>query len=244
MGSKPNNNKKKNNMRMYKNFSCEDFLNSLFIRKQGKVTSKLSTSVYKTMLSLIRTMTFSGLSGLIIVNTLANAAVLTAEMTPEVTAEFKKQLALQTWPAMHTKLALMDNPYAKFYKVIKKKLKKEAEEGHRRRLMTPEESMLTAKKKRFDYCQASVNFFIEFSERSHTLSTVEHKPLTKDQLMVGHGIAYPFTEEQTNSADFRPVQIALELGWKYRGKGKQYAEEFLASCLAVPVSLYYKEDKF
>ena len=46
-------------------------------------------------------------------------------MSPEVTTEYKKQLALQDWPAMHTKLALMDNPYSKLHKVIRKKLKKE-----------------------------------------------------------------------------------------------------------------------
>jgi len=41
----------------------------------------------------------------------------------------------------------------------------------------------------------------------------------------------------------RPAQIALSLGWKYQGKGETYAELFLATCLAIPVDLYYQKDK-
>lgn len=172
-----------------------------------------------------------------------NASVITAEMSPEVAAEFNKQLSLQTWPEMHTKLALMDNPYKVFDKATRKVLAAEAEAGQKRRLMTKEESMIKAQRKRFDYCQASVGFFVDFAERAHTLSTVEDNPLSKDKLMQGNGIKYPFTPEETNNPNTRPAQIALSLGWDYRGKGKANAETFLKSCLAIPISLYYKEDK-
>jgi len=197
----------------------------------------------KTSGQLIRFIAFTGLSMITLFSAMTHAISITAEMSAEISAEYQKQLAKQDWPETHTKLALMDNPYKKSYKIIKKRLKKEAPAGQRRRLMTEEESTLMAKKKRFDYCQASVSFFVDFSARAHTLSTVEQNPLTEDDLMKGNGVKYPFTKEQTNSANFRPTQIALTLGWKYRGKGKQYAEAFLATCLAIPVSLYYKEDK-
>ncbi|MCJ8294254.1 MAG: hypothetical protein MJK15_07585 [Colwellia sp.] len=198
----------------------------------------------KTYWRHIRTIALTGVSISALFSPMANAIEITAEMSPVVTAEFNKQLALQTWPEKHTKLALMDNPYATFYKVIRKKLKAEAEPGQKRRLMTNEESMVAAKKKRFDYCQASVPFFVSFAKRADNLSTLEDNPLTKDQLMKGNGVKYPFTEEQSNNANFRPAQIALTLGWKYQGKGEKYAEYFLATCLAIPVSLYYTEDKF
>ena len=197
----------------------------------------------KTYWQYIRTIAFTGVSISALFSPMANAIEITAEMSPEVTAEFNKRLALQTWPEMHTKLALMDNPYATFYKVIRKKLKAEAEPGQNRRLMTDEESIVTAKKKRFDYCQASLPFFVSFAKRADNLSTLEDNPLTKAQLMKGNGIKYPFTEEQTNNANFRPAQIALSLGWKYQGKGEQYAEEFLATCLAIPLNLYVTKDK-
>jgi hypothetical protein len=226
-------------MQTYKFFSCQYLFSNLLTNDKSKV----ETTSDKKTLSFMRAITLSGLSVLTLFSTMANAISITAEMRPEVTTEYKKQLALQDWPAIHTKLALMDNPYSKFYKIIRKKLKEEAPTGQRRRLMTKAESMLTAKKTRFDYCQASVSFFVDFSERAQTLSTVERNPLSEDSLMQGNGVEYPFTKEQTNSANFRPTQIALTLGWKYKGRGKQYAEAFLATCLAIPVSLYYKEDK-
>ncbi len=231
-------------MQTFKKFSCRYLLNSFFTKQKTKVVNKINTASYQKAFQLIRTIIITGLSAVAISSFTANAMSITADMSPEVTTEYNKQLALQSWPAMHTRLAFMDNPYSKFYKVIRKQLKKEAGEGHRRRLMTHEESILTAKKKRFDYCQASVTFFVDFAARAQTLSTVEQNPLTEDALMKGNGVEYPFTKEQTNNANFRPTQIALTLGWKYKGKGKQYAEAFLSSCLAIPVSLYYKEDKF
>jgi hypothetical protein len=230
-------------MQTYKKFSCQSILSNFLTKDKNKVHRKVITTGYKKTLSFIRTITLAGLSVLTLLSTTANAISTTAEMSHKVTTEYKKQLDLQDWPAMHTKLALMDNPYSKFHKVIRKKLKKEAPAGQRRRLMTPEESMLTAKKKRFDYCQASVSFFVDFAERAQILSTIEQNPLSEEALMKGNGVEYPFTKEQTNSANFRPTQIALTLGWKYKGKGKQYAEAFLATCLAIPVSLYYKNDK-
>ncbi len=190
----------------------------------------------KTSGHLIRA--FAVLSMVTLFSAMANAISITAEMSAEIATEYQKQLAKQDWPATHTKLALMDNPYKKSYKVIKKRLKKEAPEGKRKRSMTDEERLIMAKKKRFDYCQASVEFFISFSERSFTLSRLENNPLTKDMLMAGNGVKYPFTEEETNNAGTRPAQIALDLGWKYQGKGPMYAETFLATCLAIPISLY------
>ncbi len=172
-----------------------------------------------------------------------NASSVVASMSPEITAEYNKQLAAQTWPETYKKLAFMDNPYKATYKAMKKKLKQEAEPGQRRRLMTNEESIMAAKKKRFDYCQASVDFFISFAKRANTLSKVEQNPLTKDELMTGNGVDYPFTKAQKNNGSFRPAQIALELGWKYQGKAEQYAEGFLGTCLAIPLELYFQEDK-
>jgi len=190
------------------------------------------------------TLTFIRLSLLTLVSIMSSASVsaitITAEMSPEISAEYDKQLALQDWPQMHTKLALMDNPYKKIAKKIKKQLKSEAPEGKRRRETTDEESMTMAKKKRFDYCQASVEFFVSFSERAHSLSKLEDNPLSKDKLMTGNGVKYPFTKEEKNNAATRPAQIALDLGWKYQGKGPMYAETFLATCLEIPVALYSK----
>ena len=198
----------------------------------------------KTYWQYIRALAFTGVSVVTFFSFMANSMAITDEMSVEVTTEYNKQLALQTWPDMHTKLALMDNPYSIFYQTIKKSLKEQPTVGHKRRLMTHEESIIAAKKKRFDYCQASVPFFVDFAKRAYNLSTLENNPLTKDKLMQGNGVKYPFTKNETNNANFRPAQIALTLGWKYKGKGKQYAEAFLASCLVIPVSLYYKEDMF
>lgn len=188
----------------------------------------------------LRTVAFIGLSLLSLLSLNAKANSVTAQMSPEITAEYKKLLAAQTWPKMYKKLAFMDNPYKAAFKKMKKALKKEAPEGKRRRLMTEEESIMAAKKKRFDYCQASVDFFVSFAARAYTLSRVEQNPLSEEKLMSGNGVDYPFTKEQKNNGTYRPAQIALELGWKYQGKGEQYAESFLATCLAIPVSLYAK----
>lgn len=201
----------------------------------------MQTSI-KTSLPLRRiTNTVLCVIGLFSIN--ANAVSITDDMSPEVAAEFKIQLDAQSWPDMHTKLALMDNPYKKFDKSIRKKLKDEAPEGKRRRPRTHEESILSAKKKRFDYCQASVSFFVDFAQRTYTLTTVEQKPLSKDDLMKGHGVAYPFTQAETDSGKTRPTQMALTLGWKYKGKGEANVEQFLATCLALPVDMYYQEGK-
>ena len=186
---------------------------------------------------------FFGLNVLTFLSFMVHSATITAEMSTDVVAEYKKQLNAQPWPEMHKKLGLMDNPYKIFYKKIKKTIKKEAPEGQRRRLMTHDESVIMAKKKRFDYCQASVPFFIDFAARAHTLSKLENNPLTEDQLMQGNGVTYPFTEEEKNDPSLRPAQIALSMGWKHQGKGETYAELFLATCLAIPVDLYYQEDK-
>jgi len=223
-------------MRTYKSFYWKHILNVFLTIDKDKI----ETMLYKNPLRLFRAITFTMLSLATLFSAITNAATITAEMSSEITAEYDKLLALQDWPQMHTKLALMDNPYKKIAKKIKKQLKSEAPEGKRRRLMTDEESMIMAKKKRFDYCQASVEFFVSFAERSFTLSRVENNPLTKDKLMTGNGVKYPFTKEETNNAGTRPAQIALDLGWKYQGKGPMYAETFLSTCLAIPIALYSK----
>ncbi|MBU2871144.1 hypothetical protein [Colwellia sp. E2M01] len=225
------------------------FLNNALTKNKtdNKTLNMLKTIIFKNMFLITPSITIVGLvlSSLLATSFTANANTLsiTAEMSPEVVAEYNKQLASNSWPEMHTKLALMDNPYAKQYKVLRKALRKEAPEGKRKRLMTHEESLFMAKKMRFDYCQASVSFFVDFSQRAFDLSTTEQNPLTKEQLMQGNGVAYPFTEAEKNNPSTRPPQIALDLGWKYKGQGKARAKEFLATCLAIPVELYYKEDK-
>ena len=186
---------------------------------------------------------FLGVNLLTFFSIMAHSASITSEMSADVAAEYNKQLDLQPWPQLHTKLGLMDNPYKVFFKKIKKAIKQEAPTGQRRRLMTHEESLVMAKKKRFDYCQASVPFFVDFAARANSLSKLENNPLTEEQLMQGNGVQYPFTKEETNNPNLRPAQIALSLGWKYQGKGETYAELFLATCLAIPVDLYYQEDK-
>ncbi len=225
-------------MRMYNNFYGQYFLRSFLGKNISSTKNKVQTTRNNT-LPFIRTIFITMFSLVTLFSSMANAKTITAEMSSDIVTEYKKQLALQTWPQMHTKLALMDNPYKKIAKKIKKQLKSEAPEGKRRREMTDEESMIMAKKKRFDYCQASVEFFVSFAERAFTLSRLENNPLTQDKLMTGNGVKYPFTKEETNNAGTRPAQIALDLGWKYQGKGPMYAETFLATCLAIPVSLYH-----
>lgn len=234
-------------MHMYKSFYWQYFLRSFITKKTGKVSSKINTTSYNKTNRFFRSITITSITITALLGSLsnatANASTLTSDMSPEIATEFNEMLALQPWPEMHKKLGLMDNPYKKLSKALKKQLKAEAPEGKRKRLMTHEESMLVAKKKRFDYCQASVNFFVSFAERAHSLSKLEDNPLSKDTLMSGNGVKYPFTEAETNNASTRPAQIALELGWKYQGKGQLHAELFLKTCLAVPIELYYKEDK-
>lgn len=230
-------------MQMYKKIYCQPFLFSLLTKEDRTIQSKTNTTPYKYGSQIIRAITFTVMSTVTLFSCMANAMTITSDMSPEVANEFNKQIALQTWPKMHTKLAFMNNPYSTFEKVIKQKVIAEAEVGQPRRLMSHEESIMLAKKKRFDYCQASVSFFVGFAERAHTLSTLEEQPLTKDKLMKGNGVKYPFTEAETNNANTRPAQIALTLGWKHQGKGENHAELFLKTCLAIPVSLYYKEDK-
>ena len=218
------------------------FLNVLFT---NKAKSKIKKPSSKNVLMMMRIIISTGLVGSLAITpaVMADTVSVTAEMSPEVIVEYNNQLASKSWPEMHTKLALMDNPYSASFKALKKQLKSEAPAGKRKRLMTHEESIMMAKKKRFDYCQASVSFFVDFSQRAFDLSTTEQNPLSKDQLMQGNGVAYPFTEAETNNAGTRPPQIALTLGWKFKGKGQAHAEEFLATCLSIPVELYYKEDK-
>lgn len=64
-----------------------------------------------------------------------------------------------------------------------------------------------------------------------------------------NGVAYPFTEKEANDGNDRAKQIALEFGWKYQGKpsegkAEKHVEDFFIACLAIPMNLYYYEDKF
>jgi len=228
---------------MYKSYYSQCFLWALLTKSTKKDNNQTKATRHKKKRPFIRAITCTGMSIATQFVFMTNAMAITTNMSPEISTEFNKQLALQTWPEMHTRLALMDNPYAKFEKLIKKKLTEEAKAGQQRRLMTHEESIVAAKKKRFDYCQASINFFVSFAQRVHTLTTQEEGSLSKDKLMKGNGVRYPFTQEETNNANTRPAQIALSLGWKYQGKGEEYAETFVKTCLAIPINLYYKEDK-
>lgn len=71
------------------------------------------------------------------------------------------------------------------------------------------------KRNQFGACQESIVIFVGFSKSAHTLSTIKY-PAAKEQIMTGDfaSVEYPFTEED---GDSRPQQIALELGWNYRG---------------------------
>lgn len=193
----------------------------------------------KYYLRFIRVLGFTVLSIGTLISGTANSMAITADMSPEIASEYDKLLSLQNWPDLHKKLSFMDNPYKLVFNAMKKQLKAEAEPGQRKRPMTPEESLLAAKKKRFDFCQGTLPFFVDFAKRSHDLTTLE-TPRSKTELMSGNGIAYPFTEAETNNGNTRPGQLALTLGWKYKGKGEEHAEEFLATCLALPVTLYQK----
>jgi hypothetical protein len=108
--------------------------------------------------------------------------------------------------------------------------------------MTQEENTIKARFKRFKACQKKVKVFISFARHAQAFSN----ELSKDKVMNGNvfGVDYPFTQKQTNDGNSRPSQIALELGWKYQGQGEAEVNTFFKKCLAIPLSLYYVEDKF
>lgn len=179
----------------------------------------------------------------------ASTAKITSGMSAEVAAEFTKQLSLvnvQLFPKLSDQLSMVKNPYKKSYKVIKKKLKKEAEKGNRRRARTHNESIIKAKMRRFRECQEKIFLFVGFAGNAKTFSSGK-QPLTKELSIKGniYGVDYPFTQEQANSAAYRPSQIALELGWQYKGRenAEKHVETFFKTCLDIPISVYYVEDK-
>jgi hypothetical protein len=187
----------------------------------------------------------SGLGLVTLFTAMVNASEITTSMNSDIANEFKKQFNLQKSPSKSTKLSLMNNPYSKALSIINMKLSDEAEKGQPRRLMTSDESTLQAKNDRFGECQKTIVIFIGFSKSAYTLSTMKY-PATKEQIMTDNlaSVEYPFTVEDTNDGDTRPQQIALELGWNYRGNGEENVEVFFETCLAIPVSLYYWEDTF
>ena len=179
---------------------------------------------------------------------MASATAITAGMSPEVAAEFTKQMGLQKLALKSSNLSLMTSPYFDLVTAINNKLNDATEDGfnptYQRRLMTHAESMIEAKDSRFAKCQNEINTFISFGHKAHYFSTGKMK-LPKDQIMKGNGvIPYPFTQADKNSGNARPIQIAIELGWEYRGRHEENVETFFNRCLAIPINLYYWEDQF
>tara|TARA_R110000737_G_C14593891_1_gene488012 strand:- start:1032 stop:1736 length:705 start_codon:yes stop_codon:yes gene_type:complete len=207
--------------------------------------NKLNTTKAISTIKFRRSFILSALSLVTLFSATSNASAITTSMSSDIANEFKKQFSLQKQANKSTKLALMNNPYQKALSVIDSKLSDEAENGQPRRLMTYDESIIKAKMNRFEACQGSVAIFIGFSKSAYALSTMKY-PATKEQIMTDNfaSVEYPFTVEDTNDGDTRPLQIALELGWNYRGNGEENVEVFFETCLAIPVSLYYWEDTF
>jgi len=179
----------------------------------------------------------------------ANATSITASMSPEVAAEFNKLLkkTISSLPttARSMNLAVMPSPYEKVISNIIDKRENEAIPGLSRRLMTYEEDIVFAKKDRFKACQGQVILFIAFAGNAYNFSNGVGA-LPKKQIMSGRGVEYPFTEDERNDGDSRPTQIALELGWKYQGRdnAEAHLDDFLSTCLAIPIDLYYWKDEF
>lgn len=206
-------------------------------------------------------------------NSMANTTAITAGMSAEVAAEFNKQFnkpfmsgfiaALNPEAAaavkkelkslgpakMSDKLTMMDNPYEKFTGIIDDKMSDKNSAGYQakyhRRLLTHDESIVEAKRSRFGECQTSIVKYIGFAGNAHTFSTAG---LTKEEIMNGNifGIDYPFTAEQRNDDTYRPGQIALELGWQYKGRenAEAHVDVFFKTCLDIPIDIYYWEDTF
>lgn len=180
-------------------------------------------------------------------SSVASATEITAGMNMEVVSEFNKQLSATTYPEMSNKLIFMENPYGKSLTIINNKISDKSEknfhEQYQRRLMTHDESIIEAKSSRFDACQTEVVRFIAFAKHSAIFSSGKDA-LTKDKIMKDNGVEYPFTVEEKNDGDLRPIQISLELGWQYKGQGEGNVEAFFKACLAIPIDLYYWEDSF
>ena len=207
--------------------------------------NKLNTTKAINTIRFRRSFILSGLGLVTLFTAMTNASTITTKMSSAIANEFNEQFSLQKYPNKSKKLTFMDNPYNRALNVINTKLSDEAEKGHPRRLMTHDESMLKAKRNRFGACQENIVIFIGFSKSAHTLSTMKY-PATKEQIMTDNfaSVEYPFTEEDRKDGDTRPQQIALELGWNYRGNGEDNVENFFETCLAIPVSLYYWKDTF
>ena len=175
-----------------------------------------------------------------------SASTITASMSAEVAAEFNKQLNKQVFPKMSNRLSMMKNPYRKLLKDINKKIGDKADDGYdsnyHRRLMTHDESVIKAESRRFRSCQRTIVSFVGFSRHAKAFSS----ELTKYKIMSGNtfGVDYPFSQEQSSDANIRPSQIALDLGWKYQGQGEEHVDVFFNNCLALPINMYYVEDKF
>ncbi len=189
----------------------------------------------------------------ITLSSMASASSITAGMSAEVAVEFKaelnKQVSLQHSPLRSWNLSMMKNPYGKFLEVIGEKLGDKTDKGfepnYGRRLMTYGESTLDAKSSRFSECQRAINSFISLAKSAHFRATEwkDHPP-TKVQTMQGYGVEYPFTQDEKGDGTYRPIQIALELGWEYQGKGEEQVDKFFSACLAIPIDLYFWEDEF
>lgn len=184
---------------------------------------------------------------------LANTTTITAGMNPAVADEFNvafnNQLKLQHSTFRSVNLAMMSNPYGKFMEEINEKIGDKTDEryhpDYQRRLMTRDENILSGKSARFGECQRVIVRFITLAKSAHYRVNNSHDmPPTKTQIMQGFGVEYPFIADEKNDGTTRPIQIALELGWQYQGQGEEHVDTFVKTCLDIPISLYYWEDKF
>ena len=169
----------------------------------------------------------------------SHTAIL-ATMSAEVIEEFNSNYAEQPWPDTHKKLALMDNPYQKSYRKVMRKVKNQNKSRKKKLIITADDGVIASKKKRFDYCQSSIDLFVRFAERANRLSKSETNPLSKAQLMTGNGVFYPFKAGEAKKPKKRPIQMALDLGWEHQGEGPLYAGAYFAECLALPDTMFYK----
>ena len=213
----------------------------------------MKNSINRANLASIRSIVYTVLTLVMLISagTIAGTAKITAGMSAEVAAEFNKQLGIAPSPFTSIKLALMKNPYDKFSDIIDDKVSDKNSAGYQakyhRRLMTNDESIISAKQRRFSECQKPLAIFVPFVKKAHILSTAD-EPFTKESIMEGYGIAYPLTAEEMKDGGDRATHIILEQGWKYRsgvkGEGEKHVETAFKACLDIPIALYYWQDNF
>lgn len=163
---------------------------------------------------------------------------ISSNMSAKVRQEFnvQYQAALKKYQKDYVALVSMTNPYQRFT----------AELDWDGRKMNVKENKLMAKEDRFDHCQKAVILFFLFSSEAKNL-TEGAGALTKDDLMTStakaEDLAYPFIAEDSKDPRSAPLQMALIKAWQYRGKGEQGLNDFLNSCLNIPVEMYMWTDE-